>query len=67
MMRRQIKKCLATVLCLGVAISVSACGKTGQQPESTVHKERAASVDNDSLSADSGVGCVGRTIVTYKE
>ncbi len=67
MMRRQIKKCLATVLCLGVAISVSACGKTGQQPESTVHKERAASVDNGSLSADSGVVSVGRTIVTYKE
>lgn len=60
---------LAMLVCLSMVFGLCACGAdTGTDPaDTTSKKERAASVENGTLSADSTTIAVGKTTVLYRE
>lgn len=59
------RKILAILLCVSMCLCMSGCGS--EKAEDTSSSERAASVSNGSLKADSSVVAVGKTTVTYSE
>lgn len=59
------RKFLAILLCVSMCFGMVGCGS--EKVEETSSSERAASVSNGSLKADSSVVAVGKTTVTYNE
>ena len=59
------RKFLAILLCVSICLCMSGCGS--EKVEDTSSSERAASVFNGKLKADSSVVAVGKTTVTYNE
>lgn len=61
------RKIAAIILCMTMAVGLTACGGGEKAEETTSESERAASVNNGTLKEDSSVIAVGKTTVTYNE
>ncbi|MBO5487726.1 MAG: peptidylprolyl isomerase [Eubacterium sp.] len=61
------RKITAIILCMTMIFGLTGCGGGEKVEETTSESERAASVNNGTLKADSSVIAVGKTTVTYNE